>query len=96
MDALRKLISKRAENERIKNERNEPNLDKPDQIEDIPPIPRRSEVEPPPAATPAEPDPNELDPSILAVTRGNRTDPNAASSAAASGKKGTPPPPKKK
>lgn len=44
-------------------------------------------------------DPNELDPSILAVTRGNRTDPNAASSAPAgsgSGKKGAPPPPKKK
>lgn len=43
-------------------------------------------------------DPNELDPSIIAVTRGNRTDPNAANSAAssASGKKGTPPPPKKK
>jgi hypothetical protein len=45
-------------------------------------------------------DPNEIDPSITAVTRGtNRTDPNAAStapSASASGKKGATPPPKKK
>lgn len=42
-------------------------------------------------------DPNELDPSIIAVTRGHPSDPNAASSApASSGKKGTPAPPKKK
>lgn len=44
-------------------------------------------------------DPNEIDPSILAVTKGtNRTDPNAAlaPSASASGKKQAPPPPKKK
>lgn len=43
-------------------------------------------------------DPNELDPSIIAVTRGRPTDPNAASSApAASGSagKGKPPPKKK-
>jgi hypothetical protein len=46
-------------------------------------------------------DPNELDPSIVAVTKGtNRSDPNAAASASASAsasaKKGAPPPPKKK
>lgn len=45
-------------------------------------------------------DPNEIDPSITAVTRGtNRSDPNAPSGApsgSASGKKGAPPPPKKK
>jgi hypothetical protein len=44
-------------------------------------------------------DPNEIDPSITAVTGGaNRTDPNAsaAPSASASGKKGATPPPKKK
>jgi hypothetical protein len=43
-------------------------------------------------------DPNEIDPSITAVTKGtNRTDPNAAAapSASASGKKGAPPPKKK-
>jgi len=41
-------------------------------------------------------DPNELDPSIIAVTKGRQTsDPNAPASASA-GKKGTPPPPKKK
>lgn len=44
-------------------------------------------------------DPNEIDPSITAVTGGtNRTDPNAVSAPAtsASGKKGATPPPKKK
>jgi hypothetical protein len=41
-------------------------------------------------------DPNELDPSIIAVTRGKPSDPNAAASASASaGKKGAPPPKKK-
>jgi hypothetical protein len=43
-------------------------------------------------------DPNEIDPSIKAVTQGtNRTDPNGASApaASASGKKGAPPPKKK-
>lgn len=43
-------------------------------------------------------DPMEIDPSVVAVTKGNRTDPNAAASASASasGKKGPPPAPKKK
>ncbi len=42
-------------------------------------------------------DPNEIDPSVLAVTRGNRTDPNAtaAPSASASAAKKTTPPKKK-
>lgn len=42
-------------------------------------------------------DPNEIDPSVLAVTKGtNRVDPFAAPSASASGKKQPPPAPKKK
>lgn len=41
-------------------------------------------------------DPNELDPSIIAVTKGRQaSDPNAPASASASGKKGAPPPKKK-
>jgi hypothetical protein len=40
-------------------------------------------------------DPNELDPSIIAVTKGHPSDPNSAASASA-GKKAAPPPPKKK
>jgi hypothetical protein len=41
-------------------------------------------------------DPNEIDPSITAVTKGtNRSDPNAAASSSASGKKPAPPPKKK-
>lgn len=42
-------------------------------------------------------DPNEIDPSIVAVTKGqNRTDPNAAASSSASAGKKSAPPPKKK
>jgi hypothetical protein len=42
-------------------------------------------------------DPNEIDPSILAVTKGaNISDPNSTAAPAASGKKGATPPPKKK